>query len=212
MKITDPVPEADARAQNLFYFSQTHQAIAPEFTEYWIEKGGVEQFGYPISQPAKIKGVLSQFFQRAVFEYHPELANSGNTVLLRLIGRELAQGRVFAPITAIKAPLGSIYFPQTGHSLGSAFLTFWTSTGGLAVYGYPISEPEIEKAPDGHSYTVQYFERNRLELHPGGRRHALRGATGVAGGCPVKARPLVEIGELRFAREFRLSCWRSLRP
>ncbi|HST06001.1 MAG TPA: hypothetical protein VLQ48_14880 [Chloroflexia bacterium] len=166
MKITDPVPEADARAQNLFYFSQTHQAIAPEFTEYWIEKGGVEQFGYPISQPAKIKGVLSQFFQRAVFEYHPELADSGNTVLLRLIGRELAQGRVFAPITAIKAPLGSIYFPQTGHSLGSAFLTFWTSTGGLAVYGYPISEPEIEKAPDGHSYTVQYFERNRLELHP----------------------------------------------
>jgi hypothetical protein len=87
-------------------------------------------------------------------------------VLLRLIGRELAQGRVFAPITAIKAPLGSIYFSQTGHSLGNAFLTFWTSTGGLAVYGYPISEPEIEKAPDGHSYTVQYFERNRLELHP----------------------------------------------
>ena len=39
--------------------------------------------------------------------------------------------------------------------------------GGLAIYGYPISEEIPELSPtDGQTYTVQYFERNRLEYHP----------------------------------------------
>jgi hypothetical protein len=166
VKITDPMSEADARTAKLLYFKQTQQAIAPEFTEYWIEKGGLEQFGYPISRPTEINGVLSQFFQRAVFEYHPELKGTGNEVLLRLIGRELVQGRFFQPVKAEGIQPNALYFPQTGHTLSKQFLSYWQTTGGLAVYGYPISEEVVEKAPDGHSYTVQYFERNRFELHP----------------------------------------------
>jgi hypothetical protein len=166
VKITDPVGEADARSAKLYYFSQTQQTIAPEFTEYWIEKGGLEQFGYPISRPTEINGVLSQFFQRAVFEYHPELKGTGSEVLLRLIGRELVTGRFFQPVKADNIQTGAVYFPQTGHTLSKQFLTYWQKTGGLAVYGYPISEEVTEKAPDGRSYTVQYFERNRFELHP----------------------------------------------
>jgi hypothetical protein len=44
---------------------------------------------------------------------------------------------------------------------------YWQSTGGLTIYGYPISEAfmEVSKS-DGKSYLVQYFERNRLEYHP----------------------------------------------
>jgi len=35
------------------------------------------------------------------------------------------------------------------------------------VLGYPISEPFPEISPtDGQIYLTQYFERNRLELHP----------------------------------------------
>ena len=166
VRITDPVSEADARAAKLYYFSQTQQTIAPEFTEYWIEKGGLEQFGFPISRPTEINGVLSQFFQRAVFEYHPELKGTGSEVLLRLIGRELVTGRFFQPVKADSIQAGALYFPQTGHTLSKQFLAYWQKTGGLAVYGYPISEEVTEKAPDGRSYTVQYFERNRFELHP----------------------------------------------
>ncbi|MEP6774842.1 MAG: hypothetical protein ABJA50_04530 [Chloroflexota bacterium] len=165
-KITDRVSEAGARAAKLYYFSQTQQTIAPEFTEYWIEHGGLEQFGYPISRPTEINGVLSQFFQRAVFEYHPELKGTGSEVLLRLIGQELIRGRFFQTVKADSIQSGAIYFPQTGHTLSKQFLSYWQKTGGLAVYGYPISEEVVEKAPDGHSYTVQYFERNRFELHP----------------------------------------------
>ncbi len=164
--ITDPVAEADARAQNFFYFDATHQAIAPQFAEYWIEKGGLERFGYPISRPVTIKGVLSQFFQRAVFEYHPEYARTPNEVLLRLVGSELAVGRNFAPADKSVLSSDGMFFPETGHTLKDPFLTFWNERGGLAVYGYPISEQLSEQAPDGHIYTVQYFERNRLEYHP----------------------------------------------
>ncbi len=32
--------------------------------------------------------------------------------------------------------------------------------------GFPISEALQERAADGKTYTVQYFERARFELHP----------------------------------------------
>ena len=55
----------------------------------------------------------------------------------------------------------TIYFPQSHHNLGGEFLRYWQSSGGLPIFGYPISEPMLERG-----YTVQYFERNRFELHP----------------------------------------------
>ncbi|MDQ6832855.1 MAG: N-acetylmuramoyl-L-alanine amidase, partial [Chloroflexota bacterium] len=56
---------------------------------------------------------------------------------------------------------------ETSHTLTGPLLQFWKQGGGLPVFGYPISEPIIEKnADDGKSYTVQYFERTRLEYHP----------------------------------------------
>jgi hypothetical protein len=57
--------------------------------------------------------------------------------------------------------------PQTGYYLGGEFLKYWKERGGLASYGFPISEElrEVNQA-DGKEYTVQYFERARLEYHP----------------------------------------------
>jgi hypothetical protein len=90
-------------------------------------------------------------------------------VLLGLLGRTITAGREtdapFLPVTT--APAGTSVFAATGHTLAPEFATYWTQHGGLAVYGYPISEPFVEKsATDGKSYRVQYFERNRLEWHP----------------------------------------------
>lgn len=60
-----------------------------------------------------------------------------------------------------------IYFPQTGHSLAYGFLYYWLNNGGLARFGYPITEEFDELNPaDGKIYTVQYFERARFEYHP----------------------------------------------
>ena len=61
---------------------------------------------------------------------------------------------------------GSTYFPETGHNVGPRFGAYWRANGGLAQFGYPLTEPFEQRLEDGKVYTVQYFERVRLELHP----------------------------------------------
>ncbi|MDQ3928595.1 MAG: S8 family peptidase [Chloroflexota bacterium] len=76
-----------------------------------------------------------------------------------------------------------LYFPEVGHTLRGSFLRFWQANGGLPIFGYPLSEEFQEvSATDGKTYTVQYFERNRFELHPefaGTRNEVLMGLLGV---------------------------------
>jgi hypothetical protein len=45
--------------------------------------------------------------------------------------------------------------------LCAGFRAYWEQHGGLAIFGYPISEEFVE---DG--LVVQYFERQRFEYHP----------------------------------------------
>jgi len=54
------------------------------------------------------------------------------------------------------------FFPETGFTVSDNFLRYWNAFGGLPTFGYPISAP-FER--DGK--TMQYFERVRMELHPG---------------------------------------------
>jgi len=43
----------------------------------------------------------------------------------------------------------------------------WEQSGGLPVFGFPLSEEFTEQNPDtGQAYTVQYVERQRFEYHP----------------------------------------------
>ena len=71
-------------------------------------------------------------------------------------------------LSAPAAPESDIHFPQTGVTLSDAhgFLTYWQSHGGLAQFGYPITEIFEERLADGRVYLVQYFERARFEYHP----------------------------------------------
>ncbi len=68
--------------------------------------------------------------------------------------------------TATAVPV-SAYFPETKHNLRGPFYAYWKARGDLDSFGYPISEElrEVNQA-DGKTYTVQYFERARLEYHP----------------------------------------------
>jgi len=61
-------------------------------------------------------------------------------------------------------------FPETGRTLNGQFLEFWESHGSLGVFGYPITDAQNEVNQDtGGTYYTQWFERNRLELHPENR-------------------------------------------
>jgi iron complex transport system substrate-binding protein len=58
-------------------------------------------------------------------------------------------------------------FAETGKTIGGKFRTYWESHGGLAQQGYPVSDEFTEvSALNGKPYTVQYFQRAVLELHP----------------------------------------------
>jgi hypothetical protein len=74
------------------------------------------------------------------------------------------------PTTPVPDPhqAGVLYFPATGHTLRGAFRAYWEQHGGLAQFGYPITEEFVDdKGPTAHfPITVQYFERNRFEHHP----------------------------------------------
>ncbi len=59
------------------------------------------------------------------------------------------------------------FFPETGHSLRGSFRSFWEANGGLAGFGYPLTEEIIEPdAGSGRPRVVQYFERARFEYFP----------------------------------------------
>jgi len=57
-------------------------------------------------------------------------------------------------------------FPETGKCATGRFFAYWLAHGGLAVNGYPIGDEFDQQLADGQTYTVQYFERVRLEAHP----------------------------------------------
>lgn len=71
------------------------------------------------------------------------------------------------PIKQFKSTATKVYFPETRHSLGGPFLRYWREKGGLAIFGYPLTEEFTEVSPtNAKRYKVQYFERNRFEYHP----------------------------------------------
>ncbi len=149
------------------YFSQTGHNLHGGFLDYWRTHGGLPIFGYPLTEEFTEGGYTVQYFERNRFEYHPEYAGTPYAVLLGRLGAVVTAGRVFPGIAPFPDRPGHIYLAATQHSLNSAFLSYWQAHGGLAQFGYPISEEMAEVSPtDGKTYTVQYFERARFEYHP----------------------------------------------
>ena len=154
-------------------FPETGQTVSGPFLTYWQTHGGLMQQGYPITGPLQEtsdtdgRSYTVQYFERAVFEAHPENQAPFN-VLLALLGtfryqQKYPQG---APGQVPDNTPGGVLFPQTGKRLGGAFLAYWQQHGGLMQQGYPISDVFPEKSDlDGKTYPVQYFQRAVFEWH-----------------------------------------------
>jgi hypothetical protein len=144
-------------------YAETGKTLAPQFLSFYDSHGGVPLLGFPLTDPETEGGFMVQYLERARIEYHPENAGSAYDVQLGLLGSIQTSGRQFpaAPRQSTASTPSSLYFPETTHTLSGKFLDYWTQHGGLALFGYPISEPF-----DEGGVTVQYFQRNRFELHP----------------------------------------------
>lgn len=171
-----PVFKSAANAQSQT-FTATGFTVSDPFLSYWNSHGGLAQQGYPISplmyEYSTLDGKLHQvqYFERAVFEYHPENAGTQYDVLLAQLGtyafkRKYPNGAPAASTQSLPGS-GSQFFAQTNHTVSGIFLQYWNSHGGLAQQGYPISDVFAEKSDvDGQVRLVQYFERAEFEYHP----------------------------------------------
>lgn len=143
---------------------ETQSDAATLFQSFYAANGGVEIFGLPLSSDFDRDGLRVQYFERARFEWHPEFSGTQNEVMLSALGRTALSDRVFSP--ASPQP-GKTYFRQTEHNMGGSFASFWFAHNGQRIFGYPLSEEiQEQSADDGQLYTVQYFERARMEWHP----------------------------------------------
>jgi hypothetical protein len=159
------MPAAPTQAQGKIYFPQTGHFLGGAFRSFWERNGGVEIFGFPVSEEfvQNRDGRVAQYFERARFEL--DVVNGRAIVSLGLVGRDYlaATGQGFPPVALVRAP-GIRFFPETGHTLRGEFRNFWERRGGLPIFGFPISEELVQRLDDGRNYLVQYFERGRFEL------------------------------------------------
>jgi micrococcal nuclease len=162
-------------------FPETGKQVCDPFLTYWQEHGGLAQQGYPISDafmetnPTDGKQYRTQYFERARFEYHPEIADPQYQVLLGLLGGEQYRAKYPAappppfpgdPFNNPAYPQECADFAQTGQRVCSLFLAYWRANGGLAQQGLPLTGVIFEANPtDGKTYPTQYFERARFEYH-----------------------------------------------
>ncbi|MGN6758214.1 MAG: class F sortase [Thermomicrobiales bacterium] len=151
-------------------FSETGYCAENAFLAFWQTHGQTAILGLPLSQAfVDDRGLIVQFYERAILEWHPENTDPRYQVLLTRLGATQLGDRPeqLAPPVSCPDQNTCATFAETNHTLRGAFLTYWQAHGGLAVFGLPLTEEFSEVNPtDGNTYTVQYFERNRFELHP----------------------------------------------
>jgi N-acetyl-anhydromuramyl-L-alanine amidase AmpD len=79
------------------WFTETECYVGGAFWDYWVNQGGLMIFGYPLTNelddedPETGRKMTVQYFERAVFEWHPE-NQPGYRVLLRRLGAEALTG------------------------------------------------------------------------------------------------------------------------
>ncbi|HXI17998.1 MAG TPA: N-acetylmuramoyl-L-alanine amidase [Chloroflexota bacterium] len=73
------------------WYAETGHGLHYGFLRYFDTRGGLDVFGYPISEELTENGFTAQYFQRARFEYHPEHAGTPYEVQLGLVGDQVLQ-------------------------------------------------------------------------------------------------------------------------
>lgn len=147
--------------ENEEYFAETGHWVTGEFLKtYRSVSDPLRIYGLPISDifTDSTTGLQIQYFEKARFELHPD-AHPDLRVQLSNLGyltykpgpRISNQGRTQPCRT----------YPETGYAVCFDFLEFFDEYGGVAQFGYPISNLE-----DRDGRIVQYFNKTRFEWRP----------------------------------------------
>jgi len=213
-------------------FAESGACVSGRFAQYWKQHGGVAVFGISLAEAAAETspqdGVsrTAQWFERYRFEHHPANAAPYDVLLGRLGEDRLRQlGRDWRAEAGEAGPqAGCAWFEQTARNVcdqeaGAGFLSYWRGHGieldgvagfshaeSLALFGQPLTSPDVETNASGHAVATQWFERARFEWHadrPAGSRvllgllgSELRGWQPPEPAPPVQAGPLARMAEL----------------
>ncbi|MCS7255317.1 MAG: hypothetical protein RMJ05_09070 [Thermomicrobium sp.] len=181
---SDPQEPPAVPSPDRIYFPQTKHYLSGGFKLFWQTHGGERIFGYPLTEefsitdPATGEQIVVQYFERVRLEYRPN-APEDQRISIGRLGAELTADRAaepFKPVAPFPDSPERRYFPETGHSLAYGFKEFWENNGGVALFGYPISEEFVE-----NGRTVQYFERARFEYNPNATDEESRITLGLLG-------------------------------
>jgi hypothetical protein len=191
--ITPAAPRAasDPLVQNRTYYAESAHSLGGRFEQYWGKNGGLPVFGFPLTEELRQQNADTgltyavQYLERQRYEYHPELAGSAYEILLGRLGAELLaqQGRNWrnegADQPGVQQLPGTCQtFEATNRTVCGAFRDYWRGHGldlgqagttadeALALFGYPLTEPRLERNADGDTVLTQWFERARFEWHP----------------------------------------------
>ncbi|MCU0490452.1 MAG: S8 family peptidase [Chloroflexaceae bacterium] len=178
-----PIPPFASTAERV-YFPETQHSLGGEFKRYWERNGGLPIFGFPLSEEFVERGedgrdYVVQYFERFRFEFHADKAPPYNVQLGRLGDAILRlNNRDWFSFSRSGPRPGCAFFEETGQAVCDRFLSYWSSNGleidgrrgktfqeSLALFGMPISQPEVREVEPGVFVVVQWFERARLEDH-----------------------------------------------
>jgi len=155
-----PLPTAEAAAPRITYFPRTGHSLTLGFAQFVDAHGGVELFGYPLTDEISETGRTVQYFEHARLEWHTELP-PGQQVVVSALGADLHKSLPAVTPPPVSSTMME-YFPTTGHTIADGFLAFFHSHDGGALLGAPITEELSEQGR-----VVQYFSNAELVWQPG---------------------------------------------
>ncbi|HEY1294795.1 MAG TPA: hypothetical protein VGJ60_17080, partial [Chloroflexota bacterium] len=166
------------------YFAETNFRVSNDaFWNYFQSRGGTDTFGFPVSRQFGFLGCQVQIFQRSIMQ---QCGDNAAVALLNLLDPELfpytmVNGSTFPPADdAIKnkTPIpGSPGYdqainqfvtdtaPNTFEGLPVSFGQTFNDTGGLEIWGAPISNPAYD--PANHQFVYQRFQRGIMHFAVG---------------------------------------------
>jgi hypothetical protein len=136
-----------------------------QFRRAWRLFGEQGSFGLPLTE-AYVRpsdGVVVQYFEHAVLEYHPEAAAKYPNFALLPEAQQIQI--LIRPVAIGSAFTSSRGYGPGDHDLKGPFKTWYDQYYGSWRLGRTLSAQMTEDV-NGTPTTVQYFERGRLELNP----------------------------------------------
>ncbi len=146
-------PQVESAAEGCTFFPETSHSVCEPFLSYWQQHGGLERFGYPITQAMEETigdwtGTV-QYFERRRMEHHPENAPPYD-VLLGLLGKEMNPTATTAPQTGTGG---------SGSTAPASWQEFTPPDGGFSVLmpGTPQEDRSTSQSDFGQIETVNFI-------------------------------------------------------